>query len=56
MYRFLIIIPVCGLYNQSLQHGTVPDCFKETHVCPILKGGDPSNYTPISLLSNLYKA
>ena len=52
-------IPVCALFNQSLQHGTVPDCFKETHVCPILKGGDPavpSNYRPISLLSNLDKA
>ena len=52
-------IPVCALFNESLQHGTVPDCFKETHVCPILKGGDPSvpsNYIPISLLSNLDKA
>ena len=26
-------IPACALFNQSLQHGTVPDCFKETHVC-----------------------
>ena len=46
-------------FNQSLQHGTVPDCFKESHVCPMLKGGDPavpSNYRPISLLSNLDKA
>ena len=52
-------IPVCALFNQFLQHGTVPDCFKETHVCPIHKGGDlavPSNYRPISLLSNLDKA
>ena len=52
-------VPVCALFNQSLQHGTVPECFKETHVCPILKGGDPavpSNYRPISLLSNLDKA
>ena len=52
-------IPICALFNQSLQHGTVPDCFKETHVCQILKGGDPavpSNYRPISLLSNLDKA
>ena len=52
-------IPVCALFKQSLQHGTVPDCFKETHVCPIFTGGDPavpSNYRPISLLSNLDKA
>ena len=52
-------VPVCALFNQCLQHGTVPEFFKETHVCPILKGGDPavpSNYRPISLLSNLDKA
>ena len=52
-------VPVCALFNQSLKHGTVPECFKETHVCPILKGGDPavpSNYRPISHLSNLDKA
>ena len=49
-------IPVCALFNQSLQHRTVPVCFKETHVCPRLKDDDPpvpSNYRPISLLSNL---
>ena len=28
-------IPVCALLNQSLQHGTVPVCFKESHVRPI---------------------
>ena len=52
-------IPVCALFNQSLQHGTLPDCFKEIHVCQILKNGDPgvlSNYRPISLLSNSDKA
>ena len=52
-------ISVCALSNQSLQHGTVPDCFKESHVCRTLKGSDPavlSNYRPISLLSNLDKA
>ena len=52
-------IPVCALFNQSLQHGTVPVCLKEIHVWPILKGVDPavsSNYRPISLLSNLDKA
>ena len=51
--------PVYALFNQFLQHGTVPECFKEIDVCPLLKGGDPvvpSNYRPISLLSNLDKA
>ena len=39
--------PICDLLNQSLRQGDVPDCFKESHVCPIHKGGDqslPSNY------------
>ena len=53
-------IHVCALFNQSLQHGIVPETGNmETHVCPILKGGDPaapSYYRPISLLSNLDKA
>ncbi|MCG8049110.1 MAG: reverse transcriptase domain-containing protein [Candidatus Thiodiazotropha endolucinida] len=51
--------PVCSLFNESLLQGIVPSCFKETHVCPIFKGSDPavpSNYRPISLLSNLDKA
>ena len=51
--------PICDLFNQSLRQGDVPDCFKESHVCPIHKGGDqslPSNYRPISLLSNLEKS
>ncbi|MCG8078294.1 MAG: hypothetical protein JAY75_18895, partial [Candidatus Thiodiazotropha taylori] len=54
-----ISLPVASLFNYSLNCGVVPDCFKESHVCPILKGGDPamaSNYRPISLLSNLEKS
>ena len=45
-------IPVCSLFNLFLQHGTVPGCFKETHVCSVLKGGDPavpSDHRPILL-------
>ena len=48
--------PICDLFNQSLRQGDVPDCFKESHVCPIHKGWDqslPSNYRHTSLLSNL---
>ena len=51
--------PICDLFNQSLRQGDVSDCFKDSHVCPIHKGGDqslPSNYRPISLLSNLEKS
>lgn len=42
-----------------MHQGDVPACFKDSHVCPIPKGGDPSvvsNYRPISLLSNLEKS
>ena len=51
-------IPIFHFFNQSLNQGDVPDCFKESHVSPVPKGGDPSelsNYRPISLLSNLEK-
>ncbi|MCG7876874.1 MAG: hypothetical protein N0C90_11145, partial [Candidatus Thiodiazotropha endolucinida] len=54
-----VSLPVASLFNYSLNCGVVPDCFKESHVCPILKGGDPamaSNYRPISLLSKLEKS
>ena len=51
-------IPISHFFNQSLNQEDVPDCFKESHVSPVPKGGDPSelsNYRPISLLSNLEK-
>ena len=50
--------PLCDFFNQSLYQGDVPDSFKESHVSPVPKGGDqslPSNYRPISLLSNMEK-
>ena len=51
--------PVCAVFNQSLRQGDAHGCFKDSHVCPIPKGGDPSvlsSYRPISLLSNLDKS
>ena len=51
-------LPICHFFNQSLNQGDVPNCFKESYVSPLPKGGDPSelsNYRPISLLSNLEK-
>ena len=50
--------PLCSLINQSLRIGIYPDSWKDTHICPIFKGGDSasvSNYKPISLLSCLDK-
>ena len=46
--------PLSLFYNLSLQNSKVPDDWKEAHVCPIHKVGDPvlvSNYRPVSLLN-----
>ena len=50
--------PLSSLFNFSLTKGIFPSSWKEAHVCPIFKSGDPSlvnNYRPISLLSTLGK-
>ena len=46
-------LPFCSLFNQSLQTGLFPDCWKISNVCPIPKSGNRSsisNYRPVSLL------
>ena len=51
--------PLTCLFNQSLAKGLVPEGWKKSHVSPIPKNEDtslPSNYRPISLLSNIDKA
>ena len=35
--------PLASLFNQSILQGDVPVCFKIAHVCPVSKGGDPSD-------------
>ena len=53
-----IYLPLCKLFNYSLQCGKFPTCWKAANVCPIFKKNDnknPANYRPISLLSNLSK-
>ena len=53
-----IYLPLCKLFNYSLQCGKFPTCWKAAKVCPIFKKNDnknPANYRPISLLSNLSK-
>ena len=50
--------PLPLFYNLSLQNSKVPDDWKEAHVCPIQKGGDPvlaPNYRPVFLLNTLDK-
>ena len=51
-------VPLCTLFNQSLQIGEIPSIWKEANVCSIFKSGDASlvsNYRPISLLSAIEK-
>ena len=52
-------LPLCDLFNFSLQNGQVPTSWKEANVTPIHKKDDPSivsNYRPISLLNTIGKA
>ena len=45
--------PLCSLFNQPLQIGTLPDFWKLSNVCPIPKTSDyssVSNVRPVSLL------
>ena len=46
-------LPFCSLFNQSLQTGVFPDCWKISNVCRIPKSGNRSsisNYQTVSLL------
>lgn len=50
--------PLTYLFNLTLESNTIPKIWKSAFVCPLLKGGDPSNlnnYRPISNLSVLAK-
>ena len=53
-----IAAPLTRLYNLSLQRGTVPLAWKQSHITPIHKGGstdDPSHYRPIAVVSVVAK-
>ena len=50
--------PLCMLFNKSLREKSFPSYWKEAHVLPLFKKGDPSspcNYRPVSLLSCVSK-
>ena len=50
--------PLTSLFNESLTKSCIPQAWKIANVSPIAKNDDPSlpsNYRPISLLSNLDK-
>lgn len=54
----IITIPLCHIYNLSLQTGFIPNRFKIAKVIPVYKSGDKhlyTNYRPISLLSSFSK-
>jgi len=50
--------PLCWIANISFMTGTNPDKLKIAKIIPVFKKGSkllPSNYRPISLLSNINK-
>ena len=56
--RPVITLPLCIIYNKSLQEGCFPNKMKLAEIVPLYKGGDESlsnNYRPISLLLTLSK-
>lgn len=53
-----IAVPLCYIFNLSLQTGYIPERFKTARVIPIYKSGNQhhfTNYRPISLLSSFSK-
>ena len=38
-----ICFPVAAFFNHSFSSGEVPDAFKESHVCPVPKGGETAS-------------
>ena len=50
--------PLCSLYKQSIQTGTMPQDWKDANITPLFKKGQQSlanNYRPISLTSQVVK-
>ena len=59
MINHLICDTLCNIFNMCITSGKHPDKLKLSHTLPIFKKGSRllvSNYSPISLLSNLDKS
>jgi hypothetical protein len=58
-FAFAISEPICHIFNASVQHGTVPACWKMANVIPIPKVRPPKSLhddlRPISLTPTLSK-
>ena len=57
-FAWLLSPTITSLFNPSIEHGKVPDCFKKAKVVPIPKCHHPktvSDFRPISLLPLLSK-
>ena len=55
----LICVPICDIFNQSINQGTFPDDWKYARVSPLYKQGDHGdvkNYRPISVIPIVAKA
>ena len=56
--KFVLSPMISKLINESFNMGVYPTCLKTAKVIPLFKGGtqtNPSNFRPISLLSNINK-
>ena len=56
--RDILCSPLTCFFNLSLEHGTVPKCWKEANVTPLFKKGNKhaaENYRPVSLTSTVCK-
>jgi len=53
-YSWQLTVPLCHIFNQSIEQGIVPEQLKLAKIIPLFKSKDPlltDNYRPISILN-----
>ena len=58
VWRSLICVPTCHIFNQSISQGKLPEDQKQARVTPLFKQGDRddvNNYRPISVIPVVVK-